>query len=53
MLACVYSIANGVNEEEYRGPELGAEYCELETGVENREQELPEDFKDGKFNLIL
>jgi hypothetical protein len=42
-----------VNEEEYREPEFGAEYCEQETGVENRGQELPEDFEDGKFNLIL
>jgi hypothetical protein len=40
----VYAIADEVNEEEYR---------EQETGVENREQELPEDFEDGKFNLIL
>jgi hypothetical protein len=49
----VYAIADGVNEEEYREPELGAKYCEQETRVPNREQELPEDFEDGKFNLIL
>jgi hypothetical protein len=42
-----------VNEEVCREPELGAEYCEQETGVENREQELPEEFEDSKFNLIL
>jgi hypothetical protein len=42
-----------VNEKEYHEPELGAEYCEQETGVENCVQELPEDFEDGKFNLIL
>jgi hypothetical protein len=42
-----------VNEKEYHEPELGVEYCEQETEVENRKQELPEDFKDGKFNLIL
>jgi hypothetical protein len=53
MLVCVYAIADGVNEEEYREPELRAEYCEKETGVENCEQELPEDFEDDKFNLIL
>jgi hypothetical protein len=53
MLACVCAIADGVNEEEYHEPELGAEYCEQETGVQNREQELPEDFEDGKFNLIF
>jgi hypothetical protein len=53
MLACVCAIADRVNEEEYRELELGAEYCEQETGVENHEQELLEDFEDGKFNLIL
>jgi hypothetical protein len=42
-----------VNEGGYHEPELGAEYCEQETGVENREHKLPEDFEDGKFNLIL
>jgi hypothetical protein len=53
MLACACAIADGVNEEEYREPELGAEYYEQETGVLNREQELVEDFEDDKFNLIL
>jgi hypothetical protein len=42
-----------MNEEEYCEPELGAEYYEQEPEVTNREQELPEDFGDGKFNLIL
>ena len=37
-------IADGVNEEKYR---------ELETEEPYREQELPEGFEDGKFNLIL
>jgi hypothetical protein len=53
MLACVCAIANGVNEEEYREPELGVEYYAQELEDRNREQELPEDFEDGKFNLIL
>jgi hypothetical protein len=53
MLARVCAIADGVNEDEYRELELGAEYCEQEIGVPNRKQELREDFKDGKFNLIL
>jgi hypothetical protein len=44
---------DGVNEEEYHESELGAEYCEKETEIPNREQELPEDFEDDKFNLIL
>jgi hypothetical protein len=53
MLACVYAIADGVNEEEYREPEFGAEYCEQEPEIPNPEQELPEDFEDDKFNLIV
>jgi hypothetical protein len=53
MLACVCAIADGVNKGGYHEPELGAKYCEQETRVENHEQELPEDFEDGKFNLIL
>jgi hypothetical protein len=53
MLVCVYTIADEVNEELYQEPELGAEYCEQETRVPNHEQELPEDFEDDKFNLIL
>jgi hypothetical protein len=42
-----------VNEEGYREPELGVEYCAQEPEVPNREQELPEHFENGKFNLIL
>jgi hypothetical protein len=53
MLACVYTIADGVNEGGYHEPELGAEYCEPEPEIPNPKQELPEDFEDGKFNLIL
>jgi hypothetical protein len=53
MLACVYAIAGGVNEGGYHEPELGAEYCEQEPDIPNPEQELPKDFEDGKFNLIL
>jgi hypothetical protein len=49
----VCTIADGLNGEEYREPELRTEYCEQEPEVPNREQELPEDFEDGKFNLIL
>jgi hypothetical protein len=53
MLACVRAIADRVNEGGYPEPELGTEYCEQETEIPNGEPELPEDFKDGKFNLIL
>jgi hypothetical protein len=49
----VYAIADGVNERGYLEPELGAEYCEQEPEIPNPEPELPEDFEDGKFNLIL
>jgi hypothetical protein len=49
----VHAIADGVNEGGYHEPELGAENCEPELEVPNPEQELPEDFEDGKFNLIL
>jgi hypothetical protein len=42
-----------MNEEGYRKLELGVEYCAQEPEVPNREQELPKDFEDGKFNLIL
>jgi hypothetical protein len=51
MLACVCAIADGVNEGGY--PELGTEYREQEPEISNTEPELPEDFKDDKFNLIL
>jgi hypothetical protein len=41
MLACVCAIADEVNEEQYRELELGAEYCEQETGVENASRNFP------------
>jgi hypothetical protein len=53
MLACVCAIADRVNEGGYHELELGAEYCEQEPEIPNVELELPEDFEDGKFNLIL
>jgi hypothetical protein len=53
MLACVCAIADGVNEVRYPEPKFGAEYCEQEPEIPNDEPELPEDFEDGKFNLIL
>jgi hypothetical protein len=53
MLACVCAIADGVNEGRYPGPEFGADYGEQEPEIPNVEPELPEDFEDGKFNLIL
>jgi hypothetical protein len=51
MLVC--AIANGVNEGGYHESELGAEYCEQEPKIPTPESVLPEDFEDGKFNLIL
>jgi hypothetical protein len=53
MLACVHAIADRVNEGGYQEPDLGAEYCEQEPEILNPEPELPKDFEDGKFNLIL
>jgi hypothetical protein len=53
MLACVCAIADRVNEGGYHEPELGTEYCEQEPEILNAESGLPEDFEDGKFNLIL
>jgi hypothetical protein len=38
-------IAAEVNEEEYREPELGAEYCEQEPEVPNHEQKRPKTSK--------
>jgi hypothetical protein len=49
----VCAIADGVNEGGYHEPELGTEYCEQEPKISNVEPELPEDFEDDKFNLIL
>jgi hypothetical protein len=53
MLACVCAIGDGVSEGGYPESELGTEYCEQEPEIPNAESELPEDFENGKFNLIL
>jgi hypothetical protein len=53
MLACVCTIADEVNEGRYPESEFGADYCEQEPEIPNVEPELPEDFEDGKFNIIL
>jgi hypothetical protein len=42
-----------VNKGGYRKPELRTQYCEQEPDIPNAERELPEDFEEGKFNLIL
>jgi hypothetical protein len=42
-----------VNEGGYPEPELGTGYYEQEPEIPNAEPELPEDFEDSKFNLIL
>jgi hypothetical protein len=47
------AVADGVNEDEYCESKLGIRYCAQEPEDWNREQKLPEDFKDDKFNLIL
>jgi hypothetical protein len=49
----VCAIADGVDEGRYPEPEIGADYCEQDPEISNAELELPEDFEDGKFNLIL
>jgi hypothetical protein len=49
----VCTIADRVNEGGYHELELRAEYCEQEPEIPNPEPELPEDFEDNKFNLIL
>jgi hypothetical protein len=49
----VHALADEVNEGRYHEPEFGTEYCEQEPEILNAEPELPEDFKDDKFNLIL
>jgi hypothetical protein len=53
MLACVCAIADEVNEGRYLEPEFGADYREQEPEIPNAEPELPEDFEDGNFNLVL
>jgi hypothetical protein len=49
----VHVLADGVNEGRYPELEFGTEYCEQDPEIPNAELELPEDFEDGKFNLIL
>jgi glutamine synthetase len=46
-------IADGVDEGRYPEPEIRADYYEQEPEVPNAEPALPEDFEDGKSNLIL
>jgi hypothetical protein len=49
----VCAIADEVSEGRYPEPEFGADYCEQEPEIPNAERELPEDFEDDKFTLIL
>jgi hypothetical protein len=49
----VPALADGVNEGRYHESELGTDDCEQEPEISNPEPELPEDFEDVKFNLIL
>jgi hypothetical protein len=49
----VCAIADGVDERRYLETEIGADYCEQEPEIPNAEPALPEDFEDGKFNIIL
>ena len=53
MCACLYVIADGVNEEEYHEPEFNTEYREQEPEDPYHEQEFPEGFEDDKSNLTL
>jgi hypothetical protein len=54
LLACLCArYSDGVDEGRYPEPEFRADYCEQEPEVPNAEPALPEDFEDGKFNLIL
>ena len=52
MVCAVVAVADGVIEEE-NAEEFGDQYREPEPEDPYREQELPEGFEDGKFNLIL
>ena len=52
MCLFVCAVDTGVNEGELV-EEFAEQYRELESEEPYREQELPEDFEDGKFNLIL
>jgi hypothetical protein len=49
----VHALADEVNEGRYHELEFGTECCEQEPEIPNAEPELPEDFEDGKFYLIL
>ena len=51
-MCAVVAVADGVIEEE-NAEEFGDQYREPEPEDPYREQELPEGFEDGKFNLIL
>jgi hypothetical protein len=53
LLAYVCTIADGVDGGRYPEPEIKADYCEQEPEAPNAEPALPEDFEDGKSNLIL
>jgi hypothetical protein len=46
-------IADGVNEEQYRELEFGAEYHEMEPEEPYHEQELPEGFEIQPISLIF
>ena len=48
----VYAVDTGVNEGE-PVEEFAEQYREPEPEEPYREQELPEGFEDGKFNLII
>ena len=45
-------VAEGVTDEE-NAEEFADQYRELEPEGQCREQDFPEGFEDGKFNLIL
>jgi glutamine synthetase len=53
LLAFVCAIADGVDGGRNPEPEIEADYCEQEPEAPDAEPALPEDFEDGKFNLIL
>ena len=50
MLVC--AVDHGVNKGK-PVEEFAEQYCEPEPKDPYREQDLPEGFEDGKFNLIL
>ena len=51
-MCAVVAVVDGVIEEE-NAEEFGDQYREPEPEDPYREQELPEGFEDGKFNLFL